>query len=52
MKIAIQVSDKVIISNSKYNFLHFILFFFEENHLVEGDYFFLDSARIHGRNAT
>jgi len=39
-------------TNTQFDFLRFLLYLLDNNHLQEGDYFLMDSARIHGADAT
>jgi len=39
-------------TNTQFDFLRFMLYLLKNNHLKEGDYFLMDSARIHGADAT
>jgi hypothetical protein len=48
----IQVIIRIAVNiNLMYNFLHFVLFFLENDHFVERDYF-LDFVRIYDANTT
>jgi len=39
-------------TNTQFDFLRFVLYILENDYLKDGDYFFMDSARIHGADAT
>jgi len=39
-------------TNTQFNFFTFILFLIHKKHLVEGDFFIVDNARIHNSNNT